>query len=90
MVKIDREILLQTLRGYEEVKRITDLERRARLRMLTDEEARAIFDDLCQDMIKLIKSEDQTTLANYRLQHHLKVREAMLRLAQAKGYEPTF
>jgi len=89
MVKIDREILLQTLRGFEEVNRITNLERQSRLRALTDDEARTIFDDLCQDMVALIGSEDQTTLANHRLQHHLRVREAMVKLAQARGYEPT-
>jgi hypothetical protein len=89
MVKIDREILLRTLRGYEEVNRITNLEKRLRLRALTDDEARAIFDGLCQDMVKLIGSEDQTTLANLRLQHHLRVREVMVKLAQAKGYEST-
>ena len=89
MAKIDKEILLQTLQGYEEVNRITNLERKAKLRALSDEEARAIFDDLCQDMVKLIENEDLLILVNHRLQHHFRVREAMVRLAQAKGYEST-
>jgi hypothetical protein len=89
MTKIDREILIRTMHGYEEVNRITDLERRTRLKALTEEEARSSFNYLCQDMTRLIVTEDQITLTNHRLQHHLRVRKAMLILAQTKGYEST-
>ena len=87
MAYLDREITLKTLRGYAEVNRITQAERRARLRRLTDDEARDILDRLYHDPGKFIAGEDQTRLMNIRLQHHLKVRKAMAKLAQVKGYE---
>ena len=48
MTQLNREVVLKTLRGFEEVNRITEAERRERLANMTDEEARAIFDDLNQ------------------------------------------
>ena len=86
--RLNREILLQTLRGYAEVNRITDAEQRARLKQMTDEEARAIFDGLCQDYQEM-SGKENARLASFRLAHHLKVREAMERLAvRLKYYEP--
>jgi hypothetical protein len=46
MDKLDREIVLQTIRGYEEVNRITESERIARLRNMTVQESMEIFRDL--------------------------------------------
>lgn len=43
---LNRELLLQTLRGYEEVNRITEAERRAHLPKLTVQESLAIFASL--------------------------------------------
>ncbi len=88
-VKLNRDILLQSLRGYEEANRFIEAERRARLAQMTDDEARTLFDGLNQG-IEELNAEEKTRLAAFRLEHHLIVRQAMLRLAQAKGYEPTF
>ena len=87
MAYLDREITLKTLRGYAEVNRITQAERRARLRTLTDDEARDLFDRLYQDAGIFMVGDDQTRMTNIRLQHRLKVRKAMARMAQVKGYE---
>ncbi len=46
MVKIDRDILLQTLAGYAEVNRITEAERRARLKGMTNATSLLIFNQL--------------------------------------------
>jgi len=89
MKPVDRKLLLQTLRGYIEVNRITEAERRARLINLSETESRAIFNSLYRDASILKKSEDLTSSATYHVDHHLKVREAMRRLAYKKGYEST-
>lgn len=88
MQAINRDLLLQSLRGYAEANRIAEAERRARLAHVTDNEARALFDSLNQRMSEM-STEENSRLAKLRLAHHLIVREAMLRLARARGYEPT-
>lgn len=84
--ELDREIVLQTLAGYAEVNRITEAERRARLIHITDEQARLAFDSLNQDIDRMTQDE-KVRLSKFRLVHHLKIREAMERLARMKGYE---
>ena len=85
--KMNREIVLQTLRGYEEVKRITADERRPRLQHMSDEEALANFDRLCEGVVEL-DAEERQRLMPLRLEHHFRVREAFAKMARAKGYEP--
>jgi hypothetical protein len=46
MTELDRDILRQTLAGHAEANRITEAERRARLKTMTDAEAREIFASL--------------------------------------------
>jgi hypothetical protein len=86
--KLNREIVLQTLRGYEEVNRITEAERRLRLQRLSDEEALANFDRLCEGVVEL-NAEERQRLMPLRLEHHFRVREAFAKMARAKGHEPS-
>ncbi len=80
--QLDRETVLKTLRGFEEVNRFTEAERRERLENMTDERARAIFDDLNQQ-IQTLTAEEKSRLEPLRLDHHLKVRQAMAKMAEA-------
>ncbi len=83
MTQLNRESVLKTLRGFEEVNRITEAERRERLENMTDEEARAIFDGLNQS-IKELTQEEKKRLEPFRLEHHLKVRKAMAKMEKAR------
>ncbi|OQX60930.1 MAG: hypothetical protein B5M51_09405 [Anaerolinea sp. 4484_236] len=83
MTQLNRESVLKTLRGFEEVNRITEAERRERLANMTDEEARAIFDDLNQS-IEELTPEEKKRLELFRLEHHLKVRKAMAKMGKAR------
>lgn len=89
MSRLDKEIVLKTLRGYAEVNRITEAERREHLRNLTVEQAKQIFDNLNSDVPEL-SGEENLLLTDFRLNHHLKVRKAMELLARKNGYESTF
>lgn len=83
MSKLNQENVLKTLRGFEEVNRITEAERRERLENMTEERARAIFDDLNQS-IKELTPEEKKRLEPFRLEHHLKVRKAMAKMERAR------
>jgi hypothetical protein len=84
--KLNREVVLQTLRGYAEVNRITEAERRMRLQHMSDAEALANFDRLCEGVVEL-DAEERERLMPLRLEHHFKVREAFAKMARARGYE---
>jgi hypothetical protein len=85
---LDREIVLQMLRGYEEVNRIDELEKRERLRHLTDAQARQLFDELNGDAVTLNEDEAER-LAPLQIEHHLRVQAAMLKLWRLQHhYEP--
>ncbi|GAB4581317.1 MAG: hypothetical protein Fur0022_40640 [Anaerolineales bacterium] len=88
MTKLDREIVLQTLKGYEAVNRITAEERRNRLEKMTQKEAQAIFEDLCSNASRLSR-EDETRLFSFRHAHRLKLRQAMANLAQYFNHDAT-
>ncbi len=87
MAELTRAILLQTLAGFEEVNRITERERRERLKTMTDAEARAIFDDLCATGYALAKFRTKSIPEELRLKHLIEVRKVFARLSQAMGYE---
>ncbi|MBM3143541.1 MAG: hypothetical protein FJ010_00970 [Chloroflexi bacterium] len=89
MTKLDKEIVLQTLRGYAEVNRITETERRKRLRTMTDDEAKQLFNDLNMGIPEMT-AEEKSRLADFSVKHHLKVRQAIEMLALEYGYEPAF
>lgn len=78
MSPIDREILLQTLRGYAEVNRITEAERRARLKACTVRESLDLFTALYDTWSQTgrISGGDLEVLANQRILDHLNVRRA--------------
>lgn len=86
--KLNREIVLRTMRGYAEVNRITEAERRARLQHMTDAEARAIFEGL-RFPVHEMEADERARLMPLRLAQHRKVREAMQRLAARRGYGST-
>ncbi|MBM4425041.1 MAG: hypothetical protein FJ030_16960 [Chloroflexi bacterium] len=84
--KLDRDLLRQTLAGYAEVNRITEAERRARLKTMTDAESRVIFDDLCATWERLGKSGgDWERVNRWRIEQKIALRQAFERLARAKG-----
>ena len=89
MGKIDRDILLQTLAGYAEVNRVTEAERRVRLRQISDAEAREVFDSFYRDGFEIASSESEY-LEEIRLEHHLIVRKAMKELSRSLGFESSF
>lgn len=85
--KLDPEIVRQTMAGFAEVNKITEAERKARLKSMTDAEAWGIFASL-YDMWKRTGADaggDWNALAEYRLAHHLRVRDAFEALARRKG-----
>lgn len=84
---IDRDILLQTLAGYAEVNRIAEEERRARLKQMTDAEARGIFECLYETWKQTGKQAggDWEALARLRLEPKIAVRRAFEALARHKG-----
>ena len=87
MTKLDRDILLQTLAGYAEVNKITEAERRARLKTMTDAAAREIFASLYETWKQSGKraAGDWEALARHRIEHHLRVRQALEVLAKNTG-----
>jgi hypothetical protein len=90
MTKLNREIVLQTLKGYEEVNRITAREERERLKKMTEKEARAIFDDLCMTALKITNQQPMSQSAKwfqFEMAHRIKLRKAMVKLSRALGYE---
>jgi hypothetical protein len=89
MAELTREILLQTLAGFEEVNRITERERRERLESMTDEQARAIFDDLCASA-SLLSHEEEERLMSFRHAHRIRLRQAMEKMSHALGFDPAF
>ncbi len=82
--KLDRDILLQTLAGYAEVNRITDAERRARLKTMTDAEAREIFASLYETWKRSGKlaGGNWEALARSKIEHKIRVRQAFEALAR--------
>jgi len=83
--KLDRDILLQTLAGYAEVNKITAAERAARLKTMTDAEARAIFDDLCAGWDQTKHDGNWESINRRRLEQKIALRRAFEKLARAKG-----
>ena len=90
MTKLNREIVLQTLKGYEEVNRITAREERERLKKMTANEARAIFDDLCETALRINNEQPVSPSIKwfqFEMAHRIQLRQAMLKLSRALGYE---
>ena len=84
-MKLDREIILQTLSGYAEVNRIVENERRIRLRTRTDRESLAIFAELYRTWECPEKDGQWERLAQLRLQDHARLRAAFEAAARKRG-----
>jgi len=84
---INRDILLQTLRGYSEVNRITEAERQAHLAHLTSTEAWAEFKSLYAIWLQTGRQAggDWAALSERKLEEALVLRKAFATLAQRKG-----
>ena len=87
MSKIDKEILLQTLRGYAEVNKITEAENRQRLAVLTHEQSQKIFEMLYDVWERTGKKAggNLEALRAQDLEAHIEVRKAFEALALHKG-----
>ncbi len=85
--QLDRETLLQTLRGYAEVNAITEAERHARLAKMTSAESWAVFESLYEVWERAGRRAggDWEALARRRLEEAVVVRKAFERLARHKG-----
>jgi hypothetical protein len=72
----------ETLSGYARAAVVTERESMERLARMTEEEARAIYDDLCQSWSAQRDTQDLERLERWRLETLLAVREAMARLSR--------
>jgi len=83
--RLDRDILLQALAGFAEADALAETERRARLRAMTEPQARAIFDDLCATWYSQARKDgDWQRLDRWRLEHKIALRQALDRLAASR------
>ncbi len=84
---LDRDLLLQTLAGYAEVNKITAAERRARLKTMTDAEAREIFESLYETWKRSgqLAGGNWEALARRKIEYKIQIRRAFESLAKAKG-----
>ena len=85
--RIDRDLVLKTLRGYAEVNAITDAERRARLEKMTSERSWTAFESLYQSWRRTGQQAggDWEALAQRRLEESIALRRAFEALARSKG-----
>jgi hypothetical protein len=88
MARLDREIVLQTLRGYTEANRITQAERRSRLIHQSSQESLAIFTELYKawEQTGQMSSGDRKKISKSRLDAHICLREAFHTLAKYQGH----
>jgi hypothetical protein len=77
----------ETLAGYARAAAVTERERMERLARMTDQEAHAIYDDLCQSSSAQRDTQDLERLERWRLETLLAVREAMARLSRRESGE---
>ena len=84
MDKLDREIVLQTIRGYEEANRISEADRFSRLRDRTVEESFHIFRGLYQAWEKTgkVMGGDFERVNQRRTEETIRVRENLNRVAE--------
>lgn len=87
MSTIDRDILLQTLRGFAEVNKIAAAERRAALEKMTRAESWATFNALYEAWPHMGKQAggDWEALAAQRLADHISLRQKFEAVARHKG-----
>jgi hypothetical protein len=84
-MKLNREIILQTLSGYADVNRIVENERRTRLRIRTNHESLTIFAELYRTWESTVKDGQWELIAQRRLQDHTRLRAAFETAARKRG-----
>ena len=79
MDKLDREVILKTIRGYEEVNRITESERIVRLKRMTIEESLQVFRGLYRVWVEIGAKTggDMESLNRRRLEETLEFRRKL-------------
>ncbi|MCL4466227.1 MAG: hypothetical protein M1389_09395 [Chloroflexi bacterium] len=83
--RLDRAVVRQTLEGYSAVNRLASGERKARLRRMSEAQARQIFDDLCSTCLAMGHQPDPSEKADTsRLRSKLALRKAMEGLARRR------
>lgn len=79
--------IAETLEGYGRANEFLEQERMERLSQLTPEESRAIFSELVDQGQKALVTYNQSDLMlSWRLETLISVRQAIKKLAQAKGW----
>ncbi len=82
---MNKLIIERQLAGYAAAHEIAEAERRARLKTMTEAEARTIFDDLCASWERLGKNGGNWDRLNrWRIEQKISLRHAFKRLASAK------
>jgi transcriptional regulator with XRE-family HTH domain len=78
--------LARSLAGYSAVEAVQDIEKRIRLRRMTADEARRIFDNLCDTYYQLEPLHQHSTAEDLKgLSHRLAIRKAFETLARKGG-----
>ncbi len=87
MSKLDKEIVLKTLRGYAEVNRITEAERRELLRKQNSQDVLEDFSDLYDAWEHSGKHGEGNwkRIEQWRLDNHIQLRRAFEKLALERG-----
>ena len=88
MGAMNSALVKQTIQGFQEVNRITNMVRRARLENLTDFDARLEFEQFYLKT-SLIFQEKLPCFDEREIEHQLRFRNAVTKLAQKWGYEST-
>jgi hypothetical protein len=85
--RLNRDLLKQTLRGYEEVNRITEAERRARLPLMTIQESLEAFTNLYDVWHRTgrLAGGNLAALEQRQYKHLLQQRRTFVRLAKKQG-----
>ncbi|MGH2536777.1 MAG: hypothetical protein ACRDHL_05235 [Candidatus Promineifilaceae bacterium] len=82
-----REAVRETVAGYARADEYLRAERMARLAHMTDEQARAIFDQLVEAGVRYEPpDEEREAYELWRIESTLVVRRAMQRLAESQGW----
>lgn len=84
--EMDKEAILVAIQGYSQANEIIEAERMQRLTQMTENESRAIFNELVSRWKNQSDKTDIENLEQWRLETALTVREAFLQMSHARGY----
>lgn len=80
--------LARSLAGYAAAAAVQDVERRIRLRRMTADQARRVFDELCDTYYRLAPLHQTATKGLEGVEHRVAVRKAVETLARKRGNAP--